>query len=96
MVDFEEDLDEVLGDRMRQSDNLCEQVWSAMANIIWEHESGEEFSASFRYAGGVVSDILGEGCYLDWYCCGPTEVVSDEIADAMASKGWKWKLYADE
>ena len=30
----------------------------------------ENWSCSWRYAGGIVADLVGEGDYLDWYCSG--------------------------
>lgn len=30
----------------------------------------ETWGCSWRYAGGIVADLRGEGDYLDWYCTG--------------------------
>lgn len=42
-----------------------QDVWPIMTNKTW--------SCSWRYAGGVVADILEEGDYMDWYCSGIRE-----------------------
>jgi hypothetical protein len=31
---------------------------------------GEEWSCSWRYAGGIVADMQQKGDYIDWYCSG--------------------------
>lgn len=42
------------GDRIETYRNLREEYWSA----------------SWRYAGGIIADLRGEGDYIDWYCSG--------------------------
>lgn len=42
------------GDRIETYRNLREEYWSC----------------SWRYAGGVVAHLRGEGDYIDWYCSG--------------------------
>ena len=90
VIDFENDLKVVFGNKMKSDTEFCKDVWSSMANIVWKHKaSGEEYSASFRYAGGLIAEIREEGDYMDWYCCGPYETVSDEIKKGLAKRGWK-------
>lgn len=88
MRDFEEDLKQLFGDEIKNNDDLCKSVWCALAGIIWRNDDGEEFSATFRYAGSLIASIRGDGGYMDWYCSGPHETVSDEIADGLLSVGW--------
>lgn len=38
------------------------EVMPILANKTW--------SCSWRYAGGIVADMKGEGDYIDWYCSG--------------------------
>jgi predicted DNA binding CopG/RHH family protein len=38
----------------------------------------DSWSCSWRYAGGIVADLRGEGDYLDWYCTG----IQGDIPDA--------------
>ena len=88
MRDFEDDLREVFTARMKGSGEFCSEVWSSLANIVWENKDGAEFAASFRYAGGLIADIIGEGDYMDWYCSGDYAVVSQEISSGMLTLGW--------
>ena len=37
-------------------------TWALLKNITW--------SCTWRYAGGIIADIRGEGDYLNWYCSG--------------------------
>jgi len=87
-VDFEKDLEDCFGERMKSSDKLCENIWSALANVVWRHSTGEEYRLSFRDAGGLISQIAGHGNYMDWYCSGPYETVSDQISRTMRDRGW--------
>lgn len=51
-------------------------TWAILQNIKW--------SCSWRYAGGIIADIRGNGDYLDWYCSG----IGDPIHDwGMAEEG---------
>lgn len=39
-------------------------------NDTWPILSDETWSCSWRYAGGIIADMLEKGDYLDWYCSG--------------------------
>ena len=96
MPDFEKDLEKTFNERMKADDSFCVQIWSALANKLWKHESmddDEEYSCTFRYAGGLIADILGRGGYMDWYCSGPYATVSDEIESGMKDIGWTHHNY---
>lgn len=84
--DFEKDLADLFGEKMKSSDEFCSEIWSALANTLWKHESfkvsEEEYGCSFRYAGGLIAEII------DWYCSGPYATVSNEIDLAMKAIGW--------
>jgi hypothetical protein len=89
---FEQHLGAVFGDRMKTDDQLCREVWSALANVVWHHGgTGEEYSLSFRAAGYLIAEIRGRGDYMDWYCSGPYATVSAEISEAMAARGWTYE-----
>lgn len=64
---------------------------------VWNILKDKRWSCSWRYSGGIVSDIIGEGDYLDWYCTGSKDVdgfvgegiVTDEIDQDLQKLGWK-------
>ena len=47
---------------------LCNQSWQK--NDVWPLLKGETYSCSWRYAGGIVADMIEQGDYIDWYCSG--------------------------
>jgi hypothetical protein len=93
----------------------AQNIYAALCNNqfikldAWQLLKEEYWTASWRYAGGIVADILDEGDYMDWYCSGmggpvggmavagylPEGVVSDEIEDDFKKLGWKIIPYED-
>lgn len=47
---------------------LCNQSWQR--NDVWPLLKGEHYMCSWRYAGGIVADMVEQGDYIDWYCSG--------------------------
>lgn len=87
-ADFERDLADAVKPFI-MDDDFAKQVWGALANVDWYHmRDKKEYSCSFRYAGGLIAEIRGEGNYMDWYCSAPDGVVSDKIHRLMKKRGW--------
>lgn len=83
---------ELFGARM-QNKAFARSFWSSLANVVWKHdETQHTISYSFRAAGDFICAIRGEGNYMDWYCSGPVSQVDDEIAKALAQRGWCFLL----
>jgi len=71
-----------------------------MRNEMWPILKEETWGCSWRYAGGIIADILQRGDYLDWYCSGIMQegqyvsgyvaesVVTDEIRNDLLTLGW--------
>ena len=77
---------------------LCNQSWKR--NDVWPLLKGESWSCSWRYAGGIVADMVEQGDYIDWYCSGIRDrdspdngfvsesVVTEEIREDFFRLGW--------
>lgn len=78
---------------------LCNNEF--IKNDVVQILTEETWSCTWRYAGGIVADLVGEGDYLDWYCSGirhddgeMTSLyvgegdVTDEIKDDLFKIGW--------
>ena len=59
----------------------------------WVKKGFDEYSCTFRYAGGLIAEIRGEGNCMDWYCSYQDGVVSEEIEKALGSLGWTYREY---
>lgn len=102
-------------DKAKASNVYAQNIYAALCNNqfikidVWQLLKEEYWTASWRYAGGIVADILGEGDYMDWYCSGmggpvggmavegylPEGVVSDELLEDLTKLGWKVVPYDD-
>ena len=65
--EFENAIERALGDQMRADPEVCCEVWSALANVVWIRQHGATAGYSFRAAGDLVAAVLGRGNYMDWY-----------------------------
>ena len=96
---FEDDFRELFTARLKENEDFGCELWSAMANVSWINKEDPEETVcrrGFRSAGSMIASMLGIGDYVDWYCSGPYETVSDYIAEKMASKGWYFILDGGE
>jgi hypothetical protein len=102
-------------DKAKANQVYAQNIYAAICNNqfirldVWQLLKEEYWTASWRYAGGIVADILGEGDYMDWYCSGsggpvggmtsegylPEGVVSEEIEADFLTLGWKIVPYDD-
>ena len=62
--------------KVRESRVYAQNLYAAMCNNdfqkqeVWPILKDQTWSCSWRYAGGIVADMRGEGDYIDWYCSG--------------------------
>ena len=73
-----------------QNDSYAQNIYAAICNNrffpneIWPllRESEEDqWTASWRSAGGIVANLQGRGSYMDWYCSGSWNAGYEEGED---------------
>jgi hypothetical protein len=83
-VDLERDLlkSDYIVNKARENKSYAQNIYAALCSMHWCKISGEDaqdtlsilkdnlWSCSWRASGGIVSRIIGEGDYIDWYCSG--------------------------
>ena len=85
-------------EKARASDAYAQNLYAAMCNNgfirleVIPVLKQEEWSCSWRYAGGIVADMRQEGDYIDWYCSGIRNVDHDEEVNSK----WDVKNYVGE
>jgi hypothetical protein len=63
-------------EKCRASEAYAQNLYAALCNngfiklAVIPILKNEEWSCSWRYAGGIIADIRQEGDYIDWYCSG--------------------------
>lgn len=75
-------------DKCRGSEVYSQNLYAALCNTEWQKLEvmpilkDQTWSCSWRYAGGIVADLRGEGDYIDWYCSGIRSDASEkELAE---------------
>jgi hypothetical protein len=62
--------------KARASEAYAQNLYAAMCNNGFTKMEvipilkGEEWSCSWRHAGGIIADMQEKGDYIDWYCSG--------------------------
>ena len=63
-------------DKVKAYHNYAQNLYAAMCNNQFQKLDvvpilkEQHWSCSWRYSGGIIADMRGEGEYLDWYCSG--------------------------
>jgi hypothetical protein len=96
--------------KVRTCEAYAQNLYAAMCNNgfikldVIPILKNEEWSCSWRYAGGIVADMRQQGDYIDWYCSGirgdgegenPNSIkyvgegcITDEIRNDLQRLGW--------
>jgi len=83
------------------SDVYSQNLYAALCNNKFFYGE-EEWTCSWRHAGGIVADLVdANGDYMDYYCSGMGDkagyvaesVVTDEISLDLMKLGWTVKPY---
>lgn len=86
-----------------QDYKYAQSLYAALCNTEWvkfevmQLLKNEGYSCSWRYAGGIVSQIRGSNDYMEFYCSGiddyavPEGIVTNEVKDDLKELGWVLK-----
>jgi hypothetical protein len=92
---------ETIVEKCKNSEIYSQNLYAAMANNRFFYGE-EEWTCSWRYAGGIVADLVdANGDYMDYYCSGigdkagyvAESVVTDEIRLDLMKLGWVVRPY---
>ena len=85
-------------EKVRADETYAQNLYAAMCNNgfirldVIPVLKGEEWSCSWRYAGGIIADMQQKGDYIDWYCSG----IRNDYNDDEAGKLWDGRNYVGE
>ena len=94
---------EYIVNKCKSSEVYSQNLYAALCNNRF-FKDNEEWTCSWRYAGGIVADLrdVGED-YMSFYCSGigsnhidgyvPESVVTPEITNDLLNLGWIIKPY---
>lgn len=105
-ADLEHDLfsSEYIRNKCKNSEIYSQNLYASFCNNRF-FKNNEEWSCSWRMAGGIVADLRDKGEeYIDWYCSGilgtdsidgyvSESVVTPEITNDLLDLGWIVKPY---
>jgi hypothetical protein len=95
--------------KARANKSYAQNIYAALCNNEFQRLdvapdfTDQRWSCSWRYAGGIVADMVGQGDYMDWYCSGmdvelenvdylagyvAESFITDEIKEDFKRLGW--------
>lgn len=76
-----------------QNKKYAQNLYAALCNNRF-FKNEQEWTCSWRYAGGLVADLRNKGeDYMTYYCNGNEGTVTDEIRLDLMEMGWIVKPY---
>jgi len=85
--------------KVRTSDSYAQNLYAALCNNdfqkrdLWPILKEETWGCTWRYAGGIIADMLQKGDYIDWYCSG---IRGGPLGGAEDETAWDQKRYVGE
>lgn len=76
-------------EKVRNCDIYAQHLYAAMCNREFQRLDvipvlkDQRWSCSWRYAGGIIADMQQKGDYIDWYCSGIRNEISEEEVAAF-------------
>jgi hypothetical protein len=95
-------------EKCRSREEYAQNLYAAMCNRDFQKIDvmpilkDQTWSCTWRYAGGVVADLCGQGDYIDWYCSGigGGDLSDDErakmTAESIARCEWMEEHFVSE
>jgi hypothetical protein len=89
-------------DKVRATESYAQNVYAALCNNAFQKLEimpvlrDEIWSCSWRYAGGIVALLRGEGDYMDWYCSGIRGDPKEIDYAAAEAQGFEVQKYVPE
>jgi hypothetical protein len=89
-------------DKVRATESYAQNVYAALCNNAFQKLEimpvlrDEIWSCSWRYAGGIVALLRGEGDYMDWYCSGIFGDPKEIDYAAAEAQGFEVQKYVPE
>lgn len=77
------------------SEIYCRDLYNCLCNNRFFYKD-KEWTCSWRYAGGIIADIIEKGDYIDWYASGHEGQVTDEVRLDLIKLGWIVTPYSDD
>jgi len=71
-------------DKARASETYAQNLYAALCNMqfvkldVMPLLTDQRWSCSWRHAGGIIADMRESGDYIDWYCSGINNEVTDQ------------------
>jgi hypothetical protein len=87
---------------VRATESYAQNVYAALCNNAFQKLEimpvlrDEIWSCSWRYAGGIVALLRGEGDYMDWYCSGIRGDPKEIDYAAAEAQGFEVQKYVPE
>lgn len=78
-------------DKAKENEAYAQNLYAAMCNNefvkndVWPILTDKRWSASWRSAGGIVANMVESGDYIDWYCSGIRNELSEDEYQSMSS-----------
>ena len=82
-------------DKVRGNEQYARDLYAALCNNQFQRQDvmpvlrDQRWSCTWRYAGGIIADMMGQGDYIDWYCAGREGEVTDEVREDLLRLGWR-------
>ncbi len=86
-------------EKVKADETYAQNLYAALCNNEFQKLDvmpilkNKKWSCSWRYAGGIISDMREEGDYIDWYCSG---IRNDGDDDESIDTGYIKKKYVSE